>query len=244
MKRAISPALLRASYFLFINNNNNYYRHLLSNASHTRRKRRDKYPELIRNLSFSHKKKPGKAWIAIERVENSLPLHTCFFFQYEKKVSHKLNTVKLQCNYNPLLVYYLMSIAIKLEFSFKLSALSFFFFSISGHIKSRELLTTKSFRARNTAKSMALIFSGNMQVCCFPPEQSRSVQNSPLSLHLLPKVSLQQHFSIYLLSLVPRVFLFPSQKASGDGKRTERREREKLRVMFSQPFMINITILY
>lgn len=244
MKRAISPALLRASYFLFINNNNNYYRHLLSNASHTRRKRRDKYPELIRNLSFSHKKKPGKAWIAIERVENSLPLHTCFFFQYEKKVSHKLNTVKLQCNYNPLLVYYLISIAIKLEFSFKLSALSFFFFSISGHIKSRELLTTKSFRARNTAKSMALIFSGNMQVCCFPPEQSRSVQNSPLSLHLLPKVSLQQHFSIYLLSLVPRVFLFPSQKASGDGKRTERREREKLRVMFSQPFMINITILY
>ena len=172
------------------------------------------------------------------------PAHLFFFFQYEKKVSHKLNTVKLQCNYNPLLVYYLMSIAIKLEFSFKLSALSFFFFSVSGHIKSRELLTTKSFRARNTAKSMALIFSGNMPVCCFPPEQSRSVQNLPLSLHLLPKVSLQQHFSIYLLSLVPRVFLFPSQKASGDGKRTERREREKLRVMFSQSFMINITIWY
>lgn len=245
MKRAISPALLRASYFLFINNNNNYYRHLVSNASHTRRKRRDKYPELIRNLSFSHKKKPGKAWIAIERVENSLPLHTCFFFfQYQEKVSHKLNTVKLQCNYNLLLVYYLMSIAIKLEFSFKLSALSLFFFSISGHMTSKEPLPTESFRARNTAKSVALIFSGNMQVCCFPPEQSRSVQNSPLSLHLLPKVSLQQHFSIYLLSLVPRVFLFPSQKASGDGKRTERREREKLRVMFSQPFMINITILY
>ena len=103
--------------------------HLLSNASHIRRMRRDKYPELIRNLSFSYKKrKPGKAWIAIERVENSLPLHTCFFFQYQEKVSHKLNTVKLQYNYNPLLVYYLISIAIKLEFSFKLSALSLFFF--------------------------------------------------------------------------------------------------------------------
>ena len=244
MKRAISPALLRASYFLFINNNNNYYRHLLSNASHTRRKRRDKYPELIRNLSFSHKKNRERHGLRLKELKTHFPCTLVFFFQYEKKVSHKLNTAKLQCNYNPLLVYYLMSIAIKLEFSFKLSALSFFFFSISGHIKSRELLTTKSFRARNTAKSMALIFSGNMQVCCFPPEQSRSVQNSPLSLHLLPKVSLQRHFSIYLLSLVPRVFLFPSQKASGDGKRTERREREKLRVMFSQPFMINITILY
>ena len=244
MKRAISPALLRASYFLFINNNNNYYRHLLSNASHTRRKRRDKYPELIRNLSFSHKKNRERHGLRLKELKTHFPCTLVFFFQYQKKVSRKLNTVTLQCNYNPLLVYYLMSIAIKLEFSFKLSALSFFFFSISGHIKSRELLTTKSFRARNAAKSVALIFSGNMQVCCFPPEQSRSVQNSPLSLHLLPKVSLQQHFSIYLLSLVPRVFLFPSQKASGDGKRTERREREKLRVMFSQPFMINITILY
>ena len=190
------------------------------------------------------KKNRERHGLRLKELKTHFPCTLVFFFQYEKKVSHKLNTVKLQCNYNPLLIYYLMSIAIKLEFSFKLSALSFFFFSISGHIKSRELLTTKSFRARNTAKSMALIFSGNMQVCCFPPEQSRSVQNSPLSLHLLPKVSLQQHFSIYLLSLVPRVFLFPSQKASGDGKRTERREREKLRVMFSQSFMINITILY
>ena len=34
--------------------------HLLSNASHIRRMRRDKHPELIRNLSFSYKKKTGK----------------------------------------------------------------------------------------------------------------------------------------------------------------------------------------
>lgn len=114
-----------------------------------------------------------------------------FFFQYQEKVSHKLNTIKLQYNYNLLLVYYLISIAIKLEFSFKLSSLSLslFFFSISGHMTSKEPLPTESFRARNTAKSVALIFSGNMQVCCFAREQSRSVQNSPLSLYLLPKVS-------------------------------------------------------
>lgn len=86
------------------------------------------------------KRKPEKAWIAIERVENSLPLHTCFFFfQYQEKVSHKLNTVKLQYNYNLLLVYYLISIAIKLEFSFKLSALSLFFFlfRVTWHLKNR-----------------------------------------------------------------------------------------------------------
>lgn len=120
------------------------------------------------------------------------------------------------------------------------------FFSISRHMTSKELLPTASFRARNAAKSVALIFSGNMQVCCFPREQSRSVQNSPLSLHLLPKVSLQQHFSICLLSLFPRVFLLPVPKSAqemGNGQEDER-EREKLRVMFSQPFMIDITILY
>ena len=111
---------------------------------------------------------------------------------------------------------------------------------------SKEPLPTESFRARNTAKSMASIFSGNMQVCCFPREQSRSVQNSPLSLYLLPKVSLQQHYSICLLSLVSRVFLLPVPKSAqemGNGQEDER-EREKLRVMFSQPFMIDITILY
>ena len=163
-----------------------------------------------------------------------------FFFEYHKKFSHQPNTVQLQRNYsrqNPLLVYYLISIAIKLEFSFKLSALSLFFFSISGHMTSKELLATERFRARNTAKSVALIFSGNMQVCCFPREQS---------LHLLPKVSLQQHYSICLLSLVPRVLLLPVPKSAqemGNGQEDER-EREKLRVRFSQPFMIDITILY
>ena len=141
-------------------------------------------------------------------------------------VSHKLNTVKLQCNYNLLLVDYLISISIKLEFSFKLSALSLLFFSISRHMTSKELLPTASFRARNAAKSVALIFSGNMQVCCFPREQSRSVQNSPLSLHLLPKVSLQQHFSICLLSLVPGSFFFPSQKASRRWE-TDRKKRDR-----------------
>lgn len=111
---------------------------------------------------------------------------------------------------------------------------------------SKEPLPTESFRARNTAKSVALIFSGNMQVCCFAREQSRSVQNSPLSIYLLPKVSLQQHYSICLLSLVSRVFLLPVPKSAqeiGNGQEDER-EREKLRVMFSQPFMIDITILY
>ena len=142
-------------------------------------------------------------------------------------VSHKLNTVKLQCNYNLLLVDYLISISIKLEFSFKLSALSLFFFSISRHMPSKELLPTASFRARNAAKSVALIFSGNMQVCCFPREQSRSVQNSPLSLHLLPKVSLQQHYSICLLSLVPRVLLLPvpkSEQEMGNGQEEKRQK--------------------
>ena len=111
---------------------------------------------------------------------------------------------------------------------------------------SKEPLPTESFRARNTAKSVALIFSGNMQVCCFAREQSRSVQNSPLSIYLLPKVSLQQHYSICLLILVSRVFLLPVPKSAqeiGNGQEDER-EREKLRVMFSQPFMIDITILY
>lgn len=104
---------------------------------------------------------------------------------------------------------------------------SLIFFSISGHMTSKELLPTESFRARNTAKSVALIFSGNMQVYCFPPEQSRSVQNSPLSLHLLPKVSLQQHYSICLLSLVPRVFLLPVPKSAQEMGNGQEEEREK-----------------
>ena len=173
------------------------------------------------------KKNRERHGLRLKELKTHFPCTLVFFFQYQKKVSHKLNTVTLQCNYNPLLVYYLMSIAIKLEFSFKLSALSFFFFSISGHIKSRELLTTKSFRARNAAKSVALIFSGNMQVCRFPREQSRSVQNSPLSLHLLPKVSLQQHYSICLLSLVPRVLLLPvpkSEQEMGNGQKEKRQK--------------------
>ena len=101
------------------------------------------------------------------------------------------------------------------------------FFSISRHMTSKELLATERFRARNTAKSVALIFSGNMQVCCFPREQSRSVQNSPLSLHLLPKVSLQQHYSICLLSLVPRVLLLPvpkSEQEMGNGQEEKRQK--------------------
>ena len=108
------------------------------------------------------------------------------------------------------------------------------FFSISRHMTSKELLPTASFRARNAAKSVALIFSGNMQVCCFPREQSRSVQNSPLSLHLLPKVSLQQHFSICLLSLVPRVFLLPVPKSAqemGNGQEEERKRKIKGNVL-------------
>lgn len=195
------------------------------------------------------KKNRERHGLRLKELKTHFPCTLVFFFQYQKKVSHKLNTVTLQCNYNPLLVYYLMSIVIKLEFSFKLSALSFFFFSISGHIKSRELLTTKSFRARNTAKSVALIFSGNMQVCCFPREQSRSVQNSPLSLHLLPKVSLQQHYSICLLSLVPRVLLLPvpkSEQEMGNGQEEERQRKIKGNVLstfhdWHHNFVLDIT---
>ena len=170
----------------------------------------------------------------LKELKTHFPCTRVFFFPYPKMVSHKLNTVKLQCNYNLLLVDYLISISIKLEFSFKLSALSLFFFSISRHMTSKELLPTASFRARNAAKSVALIFSGNMQVCCFPREQSRSVQNSPLSLHLLPKVSLQQHFSICLLSLVARVFLLPVPKSAqemGNGQEEERKRKIKGNVL-------------
>ena len=106
------------------------------------------------------------------------------------------------------------------------------FFSISRHMTSKELLPTASFRARNAAKSVALIFSGNMQVCCFPREQSRSVQNSPLSIYLLPKVSLQQHYSICLLSLVSRVFLLPVPKSAqemGNGQEEERERERKIK---------------
>ena len=163
----------------------------------------------------------------LKELKTHFPCTRVFFFQYQKMVSHKLNTVKLQCNYNLLLVDYLISISIKLEFSFKLSALSLFFFSISRHMTSKELLATERFRARNTAKSVALIFSGNMKVCCFPREQSRSVQNSPLSLHLLPKVSLQQHYSICLLSLVPRVLLLPVPKSAQEMGNGQEEKRQK-----------------
>ena len=106
----------------------------------------------------------------------------------------------------------------------------FVFFSISGHMTSKELLATERFRARNTEKSVALIFSGNMRVCCFPREQSRSVQNLPLSLHLLPKVSLQQHYSICLLSLVPRVLLLPVPKSAQEmGNRQEEERQRKIK---------------
>ena len=114
---------------------------------------------------------------------------------------------------------------------------------------SKKLLPTESFRARNTAKSVALISSGNTQVCCFPREQSRSVQNSPLSLHLLPKVSLQQHYSICLLSLVPGPFFFFSQKArrrwATDRKKRERKIKGNLLSTFHDwhhNFVLDITL--
>ena len=73
--------------------------HLLSNASHIRRKRRDKYPELIRNLSFSYKKENRERHrLRLKELKTHFPCRLVFFFQHQKKVSHKLNTVKLQCN--------------------------------------------------------------------------------------------------------------------------------------------------
>ena len=48
------------------------------------------------------KKKPGKAWIAIERVENSLPLHTCFFSNTKKR----LVTNSTLSNYNAITTLY------------------------------------------------------------------------------------------------------------------------------------------
>ena len=74
--------------------------YLLSNASHIRRKRRDKYPELIRNLSFSYKKKNRERHrLRLKELKTHFPCtFVFFFFQYQKKVSHNLNTVKLQSN--------------------------------------------------------------------------------------------------------------------------------------------------
>ena len=111
---------------------------------------------------------------------------------------------------------------------FQISALSLFYclFRVTWHLKNcfppkvsypasrvsfdrRRLCSQgKSFRARNITKSASLIFSGNIQVYCFPREQSRSVQNSPLSL--------QEHYSICLLRLVHcRVFfLLPVPKSA------------------------------
>ena len=154
------------------------------------------------------------------------PSHAFFFFQYQKIVSHKLNTVKLQCNYNPLLVYYLISISIKLEFSFKLSALSLFFFVYFGshdraasHRKFQSEERCKICGVNLLRKHASLLFPLRTITKCseftaITPSFTQSVFTTTLQ-HLLAKSRPQG-----LSSSRPK-------KRAGDGKRTGRRERER-----------------
>lgn len=77
--------------------------HLLSNASHIRRMRRDKYSELIRNLSFSYKKENReRRGLRLKELKTHFPC-TLVFFSSTKK---RLVTNSTLSNYNTITTLY------------------------------------------------------------------------------------------------------------------------------------------